>query len=264
MKAFKLPGKMLSRSQIDSITDVARANGAKGLAYVTYEADGPKSPILKFLSETEITTLTEQLEAEVGDMIFFGADTRESVNKALGGVRLALRDMLSLADKDSLVFVWVTDFPMYEKKDDGSYDFEHNPFSMPHGGVDAFAPGVDPLSIYGCQYDLALNGYEILSGSIRNHDLNALVKAFEIVGKGEAEVKEKFGAMYEAFGYGVPPHGGFAFGFDRVLMILSDETNIREIYAFPKSGKAEDAMMRAPSSVDEKQLEELHIEVKGE
>ena len=264
VKAFKLPGKTLSRSQIDSITDVARANGAKGLAYITYEADGPKSPILKFLSETEIAALTEQLGAQVGDMIFFGADTRESVNKALGGVRLALRDMLSLANQDALVFAWVTDFPMYELKPDGSYDFEHNPFSMPHGGVDAFAPGVDPLSIYGCQYDLALNGYEILSGSIRNHDISSLVKAFEIVGKGEAEVKEKFWAMYEAFGYGVPPHGGFAFGFDRVLMILSDETNIREIYAFPKSGKAEDAMMRATSSVDEKQLEELHIEVRGE
>lgn len=151
---------------------------------------------------------------------------------------------------------------MYELKDDGSYDFEHNPFSMPHGGVEAFAPGVDPLSIHGAQYDLACNGYEVLSGSIRNHDLKALVKAFEIVGKGEEDVRAKFGAMYNAFQYGVPPHGGFAFGFDRLLMILKDETNIREIYAFPKSGRAEDTMMEAPTTVDEAQLRELHIRVR--
>lgn len=151
---------------------------------------------------------------------------------------------------------------MYEQKDDGSYDFEHNPFSMPHGGVHAFDGNPDPLSIYGCQYDLACNGYEILSGSIRNHSVDALVKAFNVVGKGEEEVKSKFGAMYSAFQYGVPPHGGFAFGFDRLLMILRDESNIREIYAFPKSGKAEDAMMNAPAEVDEVQLRELHIKVR--
>jgi aspartyl-tRNA synthetase len=151
---------------------------------------------------------------------------------------------------------------MYEQKDDGSYDFEHNPFSMPHGGVSAFDGNPNPLSIHGAQYDLACNGYEILSGSIRNHSLEALVKAFQIVGKGEAEVKEKFGAMYSAFQYGVPPHGGFAFGFDRLLMILRDEDNIREIYAFPKSGKAEDVMMNAPTEVDEAQLRELHIKVR--
>jgi aspartyl-tRNA synthetase len=264
VKAMKLSGQTLSRSQIDTLTEVARSSGAKGLAYVIYEAEGPKSPILKFLSETEIAALRDQMDAEVGDIVFFGADDRSSVNKALWAVRLALRDMCQLVDSTQLAFCWVTDFPMYEQKEDGSYDFEHNPFSMPHGGAEAFAPGADPLSIYGCQYDLALNGYEILSGSIRNHDLWALIKAFEIVGKGEAEVKEKFGAMYEAFGYGVPPHGGFAFGFDRLFMILSDETNIREMYAFPKSGKAEDAMMRAPSNVDEKQLEELHIDIRSE
>lgn len=165
-------------------------------------------------------------------------------------------------DKDELCFAWVTDFPMYEQKDDGSYDFEHNPFSMPHGGASAFDGEKDPLDIYGTQYDLACNGYEILSGSIRNHDIKALVKAFEIVGKGEAEVKAKFGAMYEAFQYGVPPHGGFAFGFDRLMMILCEEPNIREVYAFPKSGKAEDAMMNAPSEVDEAQLRELHVKVR--
>jgi aspartyl-tRNA synthetase len=195
-------------------------------------------------------------------VIFFGAGERKLVNKVLGKVRSAIGATFGLASPNELAFVWITDFPMYDQKEDGSYDFEHNPFSMPHGGVGAFAPGIDPLSIYGCQYDLACNGYEILSGSVRNHNIEALVKAFEIVGKGEEEVKAKFGAMYNAFQFGVPPHGGFAFGFDRFLMILRNESNIREIYAFPKSGKAEDTMMQAPTSIDEKQLRELHIKLR--
>ena len=262
VKAMKLEGKSLSRSEIDSLTEVAKSHGAGGLAYIIYEADGPKSPILKFFTGDELATLEAKLAPKVGDMIFFGAGEYKVVCKVLGQVRLACRDRFALVSKDDIAFCWVTDFPMYEQKDDGSYDFEHNPFSMPHGGITAFDGTPDPLSIYGCQYDLACNGYEILSGSIRNHSAEALVKAFNIVGKGEAEVKSKFGAMYTAFQYGVPPHGGFAFGFDRLLMILRDEENIREIYAFPKSGKAEDAMMNAPSEVDEVQLRELHIKVR--
>ncbi len=262
VKAMKLEGKSLSRSEIDSLTEVAKSHGAGGLAYIIYEADGPKSPILKFFTGDELATLEAKLAPKVGDMIFFGAGEYKVVCKVLGQVRLACRDRFELVSKDDIAFCWVTDFPMYEQKDDGSYDFEHNPFSMPHGGITAFDGTPDPLSIYGCQYDLACNGYEILSGSIRNHSAEALVKAFNIVGKGEAEVKSKFGAMYTAFQYGVPPHGGFAFGFDRLLMILRDEENIREIYAFPKSGKAEDAMMNAPSEVDEVQLRELHIKVR--
>ena len=262
VKAMKLEGKSLSRSEIDSLTEVAKSHGAGGLAYIIYEADGPKSPILKFFTGDELATLEAKLAPKVGDMIFFGAGEYKVVCKVLGQVRLACRDRFELVSKDDIAFCWVTDFPMYEQKDDGSYDFEHNPFSMPHGGITAFDGTPDPLSIYGCQYDLACNGYEILSGSIRNHSAEALVKAFNIVGKGEAEVKSKFGAMYTAFQYGVPPHGGFAFGFDRLLMILRDEENTREIYAFPKSGKAEDAMMNAPSEVDEVQLRELHIKVR--
>lgn len=252
----------MSRSEIDALTATAQAEGAKGLAYIIYEADGPRSPILKFFTGGELAALEARFAPKPGDMIFFGAGDRKLVNKVLGKVRLTIRDTFNLADNNEIAFAWVTDFPMYELKDDGSYDFEHNPFSMPHGGVAAFAPGVDPLSIYGAQYDLACNGYEVLSGGIRNHDVAALVKAFEIVGKGEEEVKAKFGAVYNAFQYGVPPHGGFAFGFDRILMILKDETNIREIYAFPKSGKAEDTMMEAPSTIDEAQLRELHIRVR--
>jgi aspartyl-tRNA synthetase len=262
VKAMKLENKTLSRSEIDSLTEVAKSHGAWWLAYIIYETDGPKSPILKFFTGDELATLESKLSPKVGDMIFFWAGEYKVVCKVLGQVRLSCRDRFELVDKNDIAFCWVTDFPMYEQKDDGSYDFEHNPFSMPHGGLSAFDGNPDPLSIYGCQYDLACNGYEILSGSIRNHSAEALVKAFNIVGKWEAEVKDKFGAMYIAFQYGVPPHGGFAFGFDRFLMILRDEDNIREIYAFPKSGKAEDAMMNAPAEVDEVQLRELHIKVR--
>jgi aspartyl-tRNA synthetase len=262
VKAMKLESKTLSRSEIDSLTEVAKSFGAGGLAYIIYEADGPKSPILKFFTGDELATLETKLAPKVGDMIFFGAGDYKTVCKVLGQVRLACRDRFELVNKDDIAFCWVTDFPMYEQKDDGKYDFEHNPFSMPHGGLSAFDGNPDPLTIYGCQYDLACNGYEILSGSIRNHSAEALVKAFNIVGKGEQEVKDKFGAMYTAFQYGVPPHGGFAFGFDRFLMILRDEDNIREIYAFPKSGKAEDVMMNAPTEVDEVQLRDLHIKVR--
>ncbi len=266
VKAMKYEGSagkgIMSRSEIDALTATAQAEGAKGLAYIIYEETGPRSPILKFFTGNELEALNSAFSPKPGDMIFFGAGERKLVNKVLGKVRLAIRDAFGLVNQDDLAFAWILDFPMYELKDDGTYDFEHNPFSMPHGGVGAFAEGVDPLSIYGAQYDLACNGYEILSGSIRNHDRAALVKAFEIVGKGEEEVKAKFGAMYNAFQYGVPPHGGFAFGFDRFLMILKDESNIREIYAFPKSGRAEDAMMEAPTEVDEKQLRELHIRVR--
>lgn len=266
VKAMKYEGSkgkgIMSRSEIDALTATAQAEGAKGLAYIIYEAEGPRSPILKFFTGGELAALEARFAPQPGDMIFFGAGERKLVNKVLGKVRLAIRDTFDLVDKNELAFAWITDFPMYELKDDGSYDFEHNPFSMPHGGLSAFNEGVDPLSIYGCQYDLACNGYEVLSGSIRNHNIAALVKAFEIVGKGEEEVKAKFGAVYNAFQYGVPPHGGFAFGFDRLLMILKDETNIREIYAFPKSGKAEDTMMEAPTEIDDKQLRELHIKVR--
>lgn len=285
VKAMKLENVAMSRSEIDAITEVAQSHGAKGLAYIIYEAETPetgdsshqtplsplvrgakavpRSPILKFFSEAEMQALEAKLQPKAGDMIFFGAGEYSLVTKVLGAVRIALRDKYHLADKNELAFAWITDFPMFERKDDGTIDFEHNPFSMPHGGATAF-DNPNPTEIHGMQYDLACNGYEILSGSIRNHDIKALVKAFEIVGKGEEEVKEKFGAMYNAFQYGVPPHGGFAFGFDRLLMILKDEDNIREVYAFPKSGKAEDVMMNAPNFVDDAELRELGIELRGE
>ena len=262
VKAMKMEWASMSRKDIDEVTEVARGSGAKWLAYIIYEEEGPKSPILKYFSEAEIKALEERFEPKAGDMIFFWAGSFKWVVKPMSNVRLALRDKFNLADKNALAFAWITDFPMFEvDKETWKVDFEHNPFSMPHGWVKAFDEP-DLENVYGVQYDMSCNGYEILSGSIRNHDLKALTKAFEIVGKSDAEVKSKFGAMYNAFQYGVPPHGWFAFWFDRLLMILKDEDNIRAIYAFPKSGKAEDAMMNAPSFLDAAQLEELHIDIR--
>jgi aspartyl-tRNA synthetase len=262
VKAMKLSGKTMSRSEIDEITEVAKSAGAKGLAYIIYEAEGARSPILKFFKEeVEIKAINEKLNPQVGDMVFFAAGEYERSCKILGTVRVALRDKYTLADQNELAFTWVTDFPMFEVDEaTGKIDFGHNPFSWPQGGMDALE-NKKPEEIFAAQYDLALNGFEILSGGIRNHDPRVMLKAFGMVGKGEAEVKEKFGAMYNAFQYGAPPHGGFAFGFDRLLMILKDEPNIREVYAFPKSGRAEDTMMSAPSYVDDAQLGELHIDL---
>lgn len=215
---------------------------------------------MKFFSEAELAELESTLSPQVGDMIFFGADSKESVCKVLGAVRIALRDLYDLASSGELAFVWVTDFPMFTMDEaSGKLDFEHNPFSIPVGGKEVL-DSKDPLTIMSSSYDLSLNGYEILSGAIRNHDLDVLTKAFAMVGRDESEIKEKFGGMYEAFQYGVPPHGGFAFGIDRFMMVLCDEDNIREMYAFPKSGKAQDMVMNAPSPVDNDQLAELHIE----
>jgi len=262
VKAFKLPGVAMSRKDIDDITELAISQGAKGLAYIIYETEGPRSPILKFMSQEELKMLEEQLNPQVGDMIFFWADEREIVNKVLGNVRIALRNKYNLVDPTTLSFVWITDFPMFEKDDKtGKLDFAHNPFSSVNASLNEIKT-MDPLDVYSFQYDLTLNGYEILSGSIRNHDLELLTEAFRMVGRSAEEVKTKFGGMYEAFQYGVPPHGGFAFGVDRLIMILMGEDNIRDIYAFPKSGKAQDMVMNAPSGVDEDSLKELHIRLR--
>jgi len=262
VKAFKLPGVAMSRKDIDEITELAISQGAKGLAYIIYETEGPKSPILKFISQTEMKELEERLQPQVGDMIFFGADMKDIVNKVLGSVRIALRNKYNLVDTNTLSFAWITDFPMFSRDEKtGKLDFDHNPFSSINATIEDLRT-MNPLDVYGFQYDLSLNGYEILSGSIRNHDLELLTEAFRMVGRSEEEVKSKFGGMYEAFQYGVPPHGGFAFGVDRLIMILMGEDNIRDIYAFPKSGKAQDVMMNAPSEVDEDSLKELHISLR--
>jgi aspartyl-tRNA synthetase len=194
-------------------------------------------------------------------MVFFGADDRATVNKVLGKLRDHLGDSYSLKDPNVIAWAWITDFPMYEfNEQTQKIDFGHNPFSMPQGGLEALQTQ-EPLSILAHQYDIIANGLELSSGAIRNNRPEIMYKAFEIAGYSKQEVDEKFGAMIRAFEFGAPPEGGFAPGIDRMLMLLENEPNIREVIAFPKNGSAQDVMMNAPGEVDEKQLKELHIKL---
>ncbi|MDQ7009368.1 MAG: aspartate--tRNA ligase [Candidatus Gracilibacteria bacterium] len=269
VKAIKVEkgDEYFSKTQMKNFEKFVRQHGAQGLGYFQMKEEGLKGPLNKFFSEDDLAEIVERTQLKTGDVIFFGAADKETVCNYMGKFRVHLSGLIDkvtdgkFIDKDILAFAWITDFPMFEINEiTGKVDFGHNPFSMPKGGIKAFEEE-DLLKVSSVQYDLACNGFEVLSGSIRNHDIAALIKAFEKVGRTEAEVKEKFGAMYEAFQYGVPPHGGFAIGMDRIMMILKDEPNIREVYAFPKSGKAQDLMMNAPAFIEETQLEELHIEV---
>ncbi len=254
-------GATISRSQIDELTEQAKRDGAGGLAYIQMAEDGPKSPILKFLSSEEQTQIIAKTGAKTGDIIFFGADDRAIVNKVLGNLRSTLGDWFNLKDPNKVALVWIIDFPLYEYDDkEKKVDFSHNPFSMPVGGLTAF-DNTDPLDIKADQYDMVANGYEICSGAIRNFNPEVMYKAFGIVGIGQEDVNSKFGAMINAFKFGAPPHGGCAFGLDRLFMILENEPNIREVMAFPKNGSAIDLLMNAPSGVDEKQLKDLHIKI---
>lgn len=259
IKGMKLSQNILSRKDIDALTEEAKKVGAKGLAYLIFEESEIRGSVRKFLSDDELQSVKETLRVETGDMVFFTADAFDIAVKSMSAVRLACRDTFNLASKTDIAFTWVTDFPIFTEED-GKLDFEHNPFSLPKGDWKNIE---NPLDIVGHQYDLSCNGYEILSGSIRNHNPESLVELFAFIGKDEQEVKDKFGGLYKALTYGAPPHGGFAFGFDRLLMILLDEENIRDIYAFPKSGKAQDLMMEAPSAVDTPQLDDLHIQLKS-
>lgn len=250
-----------SRSQIDELTEQAKKDGAGGLAYILMSEEGPKSPIIKFLSEKELANIIEMTGAKTGDAIFFGADEKPVVNKVLGNLRSTLGDLLNLKDPNTVALAWIVDFPLYEYSEtDKKVDFSHNPFSMPVGGLTAF-DNTDPLDIKADQYDMVANGYEICSGAIRNYNPEVMYKAFGIVGISEEEVNQKFGAMINAFKFGAPPHGGCAFGLDRLFMILENEPNIREVIAFPKNGSAIDTLMDAPSDVTEAQLKDLHIKL---
>ncbi|MFA5991597.1 MAG: aspartate--tRNA ligase [Candidatus Doudnabacteria bacterium] len=253
-------GVKLTRSQIDELTEMVKKEGAGGLAYIIMAEDGIKSPILKFLSEEEKQAIIAKTKAQTGDIIFFGADHKDVVNKILGKLRDKLGDVFGLKDPSIVAWAWITDFPMYELNKEGKLDFMHNPFSMPQGGLKALNEQ-DPLTIRAYQYDIIANGLELSSGAIRNYNPEIMYKAFELVGYSKETVDEKFGAMIRAFEFGAPPHGGFAPGIDRMLMLLENEPNIREVIAFPKNGSAEDVMMGAPGTVEEKQLKELHIKL---
>jgi len=252
-------GAKFTRSEIDKLTEKAKQSGANGLAYILIKDGKPASPIDKYLGEDLTKKLIEKVGAVDGDALFFGAGEWLKTCGSLGQVRIATADLLGLRDPKKAAWCWVVDFPMYEfNKEDNKIDFSHNPFSMPQGGMKALMEQ-DPLKILANQYDFVLNGFEISSGAIRNHEPEIMYKAFEIAGYTREEVDKRFGGMISAFKFGAPPHGGCAPGIDRLMMVLWDMTSIRDIYAFPKNGKAQDAMMNAPSEVSEKQLKELHI-----
>ena len=256
-------GASLSRKQIDQFTDIAKSEGAGGLAYITYQDGEAKSPIAKFLSEIELASIQQKTGAVDGDAVFFGADTRLVVNAVLGRLRNEFAAHFNLKKSDEVALAWIIDFPFYEWDDHGKkLDFGHNPFGMPKGGLQALesvTTDTDKLAIVADQFDMVMNGYEICSGGVRNHNPAVLYKVFDLLGFSESYVEEKFGAMLGAFKYGAPPHAGCAFGVDRILMELIDETNVRETLAFPKNGSGVDMMMDSPSKVDPAQLKELGL-----
>ena len=258
VKAIIVPnGAAQGRKFFDNMTDFAvEEQGAKGLAWFKIDENNTvQGGISKFITEEILNKLENNFGAKAGDSIFFIADKLETAQKIAGQVRIELGKRLDLLEKNIYRFCFIVDFPMYEyNEDEEKIDFNHNPFSMPQGGMEA-------LDIVAYQYDLVCNGYEMASGAVRNHDPKLMVKAFEIAGYSEETVKERFGALYKAFKYGTPPHAGAAPGLDRMVMLIADTQNIREVIAFPKNKKARDVMMNAPSNVDEQQLKDVHIKI---
>ena len=266
IKAIIVPnGAEQGRKFFDKMTEFAvQECEAKGLAWTKFETDGTvQGGIAKFITEEAKAKLENEFGAKAGDSIFFIADEFHKAQKIAGLVRIELGKRLDLLEKNVYRFCFIVDFPMYELSDEGTIDFSHNPFSMPQGGLDALQT-MDPLDILAYQYDLVCNGYEMASGAVRNHNPEIMVKAFEIAGYTEDDVKNRFGALYNAFQYGTPPHAGAAPGVDRMVMLIADSTNIREVIAFPKNKKARDLLMRAPSVVSKQQLDDVHIQIKEE
>jgi aspartyl-tRNA synthetase len=253
-----------SRKFCDRMNAFAQKEGLPGMGYIFWrESDGAMEaagPLAKNIGPERTEAIRQQLGLGVGDAAFFLGGKPEAFEKVAGKARVAIGDALKLTDQDRFAFAWIVDFPMYEADEEtGKIDFSHNPFSMPQGGLAALE--ADPLNVLGYQYDLACNGYELISGAIRNHKPEIMFKAFELAGYGADEVTKRFGGMVNAFKYGAPPHGGCAAGIDRIVMLLADEANIREVIMFPMNQRAEDLMMAAPSDPMADQLMELGLRV---
>ncbi len=249
------------RSFFEKMNGWAVTQGAPGLGYIIFAKDQAKGPIAKFLNPERLAQLQQLTGCKEGDAVFFVCAPKAGAEKLAGFARTKLGEELELIDKNRFEFCWVVDFPMYEyNEDQKKIDFSHNPFSMPQGGLDALLTK-DPLTIKAFQYDIVCNGIELSSGAIRNHLPEVMYKAFEIASYSKEEVEAQFGGMLNAFKYGAPPHGGCAPGIDRIVMLLANEPNIREVVAFPMNQNAQDLLMQAPSEVMEKQLKELHIKV---
>ncbi|MGA0300083.1 MAG: aspartate--tRNA ligase [Rhodobacteraceae bacterium] len=263
IRAIPAPGGG-SRKFCDRMNAFAQKEGLPGMGYIFWR-DGENGmeaagPLAKNIGPERTEAIREQLGLGVGDAAFFLGGKPKAFESVAGRARTVIGEELNLTDKDRFAFAWIVDFPIYERDDEtGKIDFEHNPFSMPQGGLDAL--NGDPLQVMGYQYDLACNGYELVSGAIRNHKPEIMFKAFEIAGYGADEVRKRFGGMVNAFQYGAPPHGGCAAGIDRIVMLLANEANIREVIMFPMNQRAEDLMMGAPSEPMSEQLMELNLRV---
>ena len=264
VRAIPAPGAASQpRSFFDKLNEWARSEGAPGLGYVIFEdEDGAlvgRGPIAKFIPGAALESMAKKAGVKAGDALFFSAGEEFAAAKLAGSARLRVGTELNVSKTEVFEFCWIVDFPMYEwNEDEKKVDFSHNPFSMPQGGMEALE-GSDPLSILAFQYDIVCNGVELSSGAIRNHRPDIMKKAFEIAGYGEEVLIEKFGGMYRAFHYGAPPHGGIAPGVDRIVMLLAEEENLREVTLFPMNQRAEDLLMGAPSEATLRQLRELHI-----
>ena len=250
-----------SRKFFDELIKFAQSVGSKGLGYLRWNDGDVQSPIAKFLSEETLDELKVLGGVGEGDVMFFIADEAHAAMEIGGQVRDELGRRLELIDPNVFRFCWIVDFPMYELDDDGKVEFSHNPFSMPQGGMDDLLHK-DPLDILAYQYDIVCNGIELSSGAVRNHSPELMIKAFEIAGYDQSVVESKFPALYKAFQFGAPPHAGIAPGVDRIIMLLADEPNIREVIAFPMNQKAQDLLMGAPCEVEHRQLRELNLQVK--